>query len=45
MFKVEAIDNKKMFQMTMKKDMYEDQFMKCGYNYEKMISRLRLNEN
>lgn len=29
----------------MKKEFYEEQFMKCGYNYEKMISRLRLNEN
>jgi hypothetical protein len=28
----------------MKKDIFDDQFMKCGYNYEKMIGKLRLNK-
>jgi hypothetical protein len=30
--------------MTMKKDKFDDQFIKCKYSYGKVIGRLRLNK-
>lgn len=30
--------------MVMKKDVYEEQFMKCGYNFDKFIGQLKLND-
>lgn len=43
-FNVEVDGSEKVYQCMMNKGIYEEQFMRCGYNYDQMISRLRLND-
>lgn len=39
---MEGID--KSLQYTMSKDTFEQQFLRCGYNYDLLIGQLRLDD-
>jgi hypothetical protein len=43
-FNVEVEGNSKVYQYTMTRKVYEEQFMRCGYNIDKIIGQLRLND-
>lgn len=35
----------KSYQYVMKKSCFDEQMMRCGYNYDKLIGQLRLTED
>lgn len=44
MFSIKVEGQDKVLQHTIKRQVYEDQLMKCGYNYEAMLGQLRLSD-